>query len=398
MKTKILGIFVCTLLITTGTIAVADWDIDDGHKMHWPQLPDPNGWDVDFHDYLLGDDWKCSESGPITDIHFWISWFDDMVLDIPWIKVFIYSNNPEPPSSPAELLWSRTFDIDQFIIAGPWNGDQGWLWPYGEYIEHNHFLYWQINIPEIDDPWHQVEGEIYWLVIGMPYFDPPTAVGWKTSQDHFEDAAVWGGEGNWEPIYDPLTGDNIDFAFVITGEEPCDPSIDIEKYVWDEENSDWIDADTMSEALDIAICEDATFKIVVTNTGDCPLYHVNISDHMHESLKYTNADPEPDDVWYNDTNKEWRMYWFIPGPIDVGEAKEITVIAHVEGPECSTDYNWVHVGAVCEHGIYVEDEDECWVHAFKKSREINRPFLQFLQTHPKIFLILRLLLQRFGLQ
>jgi hypothetical protein len=92
------------------------------------------------------------------------------------------------------------------------------------------------------------------------------------------------------------------------------------------------------------------------------------------------------------------MYWFIPGPIDVGEAKEITVIAHVEGPECSTDYNWVHVGAVCEHGIYVEDEDECWVHAFKKSREINRPFLQFLQTHPKIFLILRLLLQRFGLQ
>jgi len=389
MEKKILGIFICTLLIASGTIAVADWDIDDGHKMHWPQLPDPNGWDVDFHDWLLADDWKCSETGPITDIHFWISWFNDIVLDIPWIKVMIYSNNPGPPSSPAELLWSRTFDIDQFIIAGPWDGNQGWLWPYGEFILNNHFQYWQVNIPEIDDPWEQEEGEIYWLVIGMPYFDPPTAVGWKTSQDHFMDAAVWGGEGSWQPITDPLTGDNIDFAFVITGEPPCEPSIDIEKLVWDEKNSEWIDADTMSEAFDIAICEDATFKIVVS--------YINASDHMHDSLKYTNADPEPKNVWYNESKKEWRMYWFFPGPLAVGGAIEITVIAHVEGPACSSDYNWAHVGALCAHGKYVEDEDTCWVHAFKKSRELNRPFINFLQTHPNIFLLLRLILQRFTL-
>ena len=397
MEKKILGIFVCTLLIASGTIAVADWEVGDGHKMHFPQLPDPTGWDVDFHDWLLGDDWRCSESGPITDIHFWISWFDDAVMDIPWIKVMIYSNFEGPPSTPGELLWSRTFDIDQFIIAGPWNGDQGWLWPYGEFIEHNHFMYWQINIPDIDDPWPQEEGQIYWLVIGMPYYDPPAAVGWKTSQDHFMDAAVWGGEASWEPITDPISGENIDFAFVITGEPPCNPDIDIEKLVWDEKNSDWVDADTASEALDLPICEDAKFKIEVTNTGDCPLYYINISDHMHESLKFTNADPEPDDLWYNESNKEWRMYWYLPDPLDSGEKIDITVIAHVEGPACSTDYNWVLVGALSDDGTYVEDQDNCWVHAYKKSREINRPFLQFLQTHPHIFLLLRLVLQRLSL-
>jgi len=232
MKTKIVGIFICTLLIGATTVTIADWSEGDGHKMHFPQLPDPDGWDVDFHDWQLGDDWKCSKTGPVEDIHFWISWFDDVNKDIPWIQVSIYSNNPGPPSVPRELLWSRNFAEDEFIIAGPWDGDQGWLWPYGEFIEHNHNLYWQINIPHIDDPFEQTEGEIYWLVIGMPYYDPPVAVGWKTSENHFMDTAVYGTEPNWVPFYDPITGENIDFAFVITGgEEPEECCLVIESMV-----------------------------------------------------------------------------------------------------------------------------------------------------------------------
>jgi len=222
-KKKLLGIFACMLLICATTMTTADWEEGDGHKMHFPQLPDPYGWDVDFHDWQLGDDWRCSETGNVTDIHFWISWFDDVNMDIPWIKVSIYSNKPGPPSIPNELLWSRQFDIDEFITAGPWRGDQGWLRPYGEFIEHNHQLYWQINIPEIDQPFEQKVGEIYWLVIGMPYYDPPVAVGWKTSLNHFMDNAVWGGPGNWAPIHDPINGEPIDFAFVITTEEGPEP-------------------------------------------------------------------------------------------------------------------------------------------------------------------------------
>lgn len=223
MKKKAIGFFIAMLLICGANFAVADWSEGDGFKMHFPQLPDPTGWDVDFHDWWLGDDWECIETGPVSDIHFWISWFADIVGDIPWIRVSIYSNNPEPPSKPLELKWSREFTLEDYMIAGPWDGPQGWLWPYGEFILDNHFQYWQINIPEIQDPFIQEAGNIYWLVIQMPYYDPPVAVGWKTSNDHFMDAAVWGNPGDWQPIFDPITGDNIDFAFVITTEEGPEP-------------------------------------------------------------------------------------------------------------------------------------------------------------------------------
>jgi hypothetical protein len=51
----------------------------------------------------------------------------------------------------------------------------------------------------------------------------PPQLGWKTSMEHWEDAAVWGdvpaagGPIVWEPLYDP-TGKRLDLAFVITPE------------------------------------------------------------------------------------------------------------------------------------------------------------------------------------
>lgn len=219
MKKKfVVCIIISTLLIFGTGTALADWEPGDGHKMHYPQLPDPTGWDVDWGWWSLGDDWQCTEEGPVTDIHFWISWFEDQVHEIPGIDVSIWSNNPVGPhgwSEPLELLWQRTFFPDDFLIAGPWSGDQGWLFPWGESIPHNHQLYYQINIPEIDDPFIQVEGEIYWLVIMMP-FEQEWIVGWKNSLDYFMDHAVWWNyiEEAWWII------DGIDFAFVITGGEP----------------------------------------------------------------------------------------------------------------------------------------------------------------------------------
>ena len=196
----------------------------------------------------------------------------------------------------------------------------------------------------------------------------------------------------------PGTGDWIFCYELCEYEEQCEPEIDIEKYVWDEKNQEWVDADTMDKALDVPICNDATFKIVIKNTGNCPLFGVNISDHMHDSLEFISADPEPGDIWYDETNSEWRMWWFFPDEILMpGETIVITVIAHVEGPKCSYDYNWVLVGAICEHGTYVEDEDTCWVHAYEKTKEFNTPILNFLQNHPNMFPLLQLLLQRLGL-
>ena len=85
MKRKIIGILVCTLLISATGIAIADWDVGEEFKMHHPQLPYPNGFDVDWGFGPLGDDWLCIETGNVDDIHFWISWFYDQPQDIPFI-------------------------------------------------------------------------------------------------------------------------------------------------------------------------------------------------------------------------------------------------------------------------------------------------------------------------
>jgi len=203
----------------------ADWDPGDGHKMHFPQLPDPEGWDVHAtFPKVLADDWLCTGTGPVTDIHFWGSWRQDVEGQITGIHVSIHSNVPEPPfSQPGEVLWARYF------VPGEWtertytgSANQGWFNPNtGEAIPNDHLTFYQYNIENILDPFFQEEGTIYWLDISATVAEPDvTEWGWKTSLDHFEDDAVWGDlpDPQWQPLEDPFTGRTLDLAFVITPE------------------------------------------------------------------------------------------------------------------------------------------------------------------------------------
>lgn len=86
MNRLIVGLAALGLVLATGPPALADWVPGDGHKMHFPQMPDENGWDVKATDPLcLADDWMCSESGDVTDIHLWGSWLDEQVGHFDWI-------------------------------------------------------------------------------------------------------------------------------------------------------------------------------------------------------------------------------------------------------------------------------------------------------------------------
>jgi hypothetical protein len=222
MKKALVGIFVCMLLIGTASIVTADWDEGEGFKMHFPQLPDVDGFDVDWGYWFLGDDWKCTETGTVDDIHFWLSWFFDDPMTIDEIYVSIWSNNPEGPggySQPLELLWERAFTPTQFVMRQYGSGNQRWMMPWGEIIPQYHNLIFQINIVGIDDPFEQIEGEVYWLVIKMP-FTTINTVGWKNTENYYMDHAVWSeepGSGEWQMI------DGIDFAFVITGDTGPEP-------------------------------------------------------------------------------------------------------------------------------------------------------------------------------
>ena len=67
---KLQSIFMAVvILLSVVGVANAHWNLGDGHKMHFPQLPDPNGWDVyatssDVNlPVVVADDWRCSETG-----------------------------------------------------------------------------------------------------------------------------------------------------------------------------------------------------------------------------------------------------------------------------------------------------------------------------------------------
>jgi hypothetical protein len=213
----------------------ADWDPGDGHKMHHPQLPDPYGWDVMFTDpFQLADDWMCSKSGPVSDIHLWFSSQGDEQFAIETVNVAIYGNGPDPDGAgpaigqPGGFLWSGSFDRDAFTQRVYDVGQQGFYNPFFQDVApDDHFVIFQINIVDIPRPFEQTEGDIYWLVASVWEPSLQVALGWKTSRDYFGSPAMFFdvlGTGQWQPLFDPdwpsppLPELPLDLAFVITPE------------------------------------------------------------------------------------------------------------------------------------------------------------------------------------
>ena len=257
-------------VLALGATALADWNPGDPHKMHFPQLPDPGGWDVAFGWWddsqgdpmyipnLLADDWRCSEDGEVTDVHFWVSMqgdFTETTQEIPFhiwgVDVNFYKDDRSGTySKPGEFITGGFIPDDRLNVRRYGGGQQGWYNPgTGEHIPPNdinpdHINIYQVNIPELDFPFLQIEGEIYWVELNVYAEDlnaEPVTLGWKTADlgrypdpftgEHFEDDAVWmlweemslPGEyqmvGYQELILWPdASGISRDLAFVITPE------------------------------------------------------------------------------------------------------------------------------------------------------------------------------------
>ncbi|MEN8255541.1 MAG: PEP-CTERM sorting domain-containing protein [Verrucomicrobiota bacterium] len=239
MKTHSM-IHVVGALLLLAVAVQADWNPGDPFKMHYPQLPDPFGWDVAFTSVdpmfgnTLADDFKCAESGEITGVHFWVSWnYDDVMWEtVRNIHLSIHSDAPAgvmaPWSQPDQLLWEGDSEWDDFQWNERFyeNGDQGWYDPVTGIDEPlSHHETWQINITDILNPFRQEEGNIYWLDIRIDQ-DPIAngRIGWKTSRDHWNDDGVYDLIpedplfNEWMELRDPITEESLDLAFVIVPE------------------------------------------------------------------------------------------------------------------------------------------------------------------------------------
>jgi uncharacterized repeat protein (TIGR01451 family) len=178
--------------------------------------------------------------------------------------------------------------------------------------------------------------------------------------------------------------------------QKCGADIDVEKLVWDPNTGAYVDADTEKEALDLPHCTyDSHFKIVITNTGDCPLKNITVTDIMDDGLEYLGASPNPD--YFQHIPPEYRIKWYID-ELDETEVVEILIEFHVTGDPCDIRSNYVKVDGTCiPHGTYVEDEDWCYIHVSKVSRDYNRPIIEFFENYLSKFPILQKLLQLLGL-
>lgn len=314
-KRKILPIFVMTLLIVTAlstmiyTTSIADWEPGDGHKMHFPQLPDPTGWDVyavaqlpGFSNVVLADDFRCSETGYIKDIHIWGSWKGDIVGTIDYFAMGLAKDIPadESPtgySMPGETLIE--WIVEDWKEAPPVDppGMQGWYEPHsGIYIENDHQHYYQYNVDLSEDEWfYQTEGQIYWLFVSAIVRQTPGQVqplwGWKSSEDHWNDDAVWAYwyELDWIDIWEPQPGPII--------------------------NDFWIELDEQS-------------YIVERNSGGTDYFD----------------DGESINGWYYYPNTNWWNIWFYDHPFDPYRYKDIylNLYAMPTGPDAwiSIVINW----------------------------------------------------------
>lgn len=212
-------VLVCALGLSSG-VAVADWNPGDPFKMHFPQLPDPNGWDVNITNNTVADDWLCTESGDVSDLHFWYSYRNDFFSPIQSIRISIHEDGASAgtPGRPGALLWESTFATGQFTTRLAGSGAQGWIdWNEQIFIPDDHQNYYQVNIEQIINPFVQEIGNIYWLDISVVLEDPNAQLGWKTSLDRFgAGAVVQTPNGDWKTMSDPSQAGALDMAFVIT--------------------------------------------------------------------------------------------------------------------------------------------------------------------------------------
>src|SRR5664279_2227194 len=73
---------------------------------------------------VLADDFICTNTGPITDIHLWGSWLNDLKGPVTNFVIYIYSDVPVvtnaagqiiTPSHPGSLLWWTNFPLGQYL-------------------------------------------------------------------------------------------------------------------------------------------------------------------------------------------------------------------------------------------------------------------------------------------
>ena len=235
------------LLATCSARAQTQPCCPETNGVKWIQLPNvPTGFDVNASGVrTLADDFLCTNSGPITDIHLWGSWLNDAADPTAVFTLTIWSDVPVLPgntvSHPGTNLWSQTFGPGQYSMCFYTNASEQFydVDPAGFHLLGNSTkLYYLCFFPDPANLFTQRGTSSaptnYWLSVNAQtqtgaQFD----FGWKTSITNYNDAAVWGSgtlPAGWTPMTDPASGNKVNMAFKITTStnQPPPPPVCVE--------------------------------------------------------------------------------------------------------------------------------------------------------------------------
>ena len=170
MKHLIVSMLVVAML---PMVARADWEPGMDYKMHYPQLPDrETGLDVlAVVEKKLADDWRCTGTGYVTDIHIWGSWLNDFagqpafLLEI-WEDVPAGTTAEMPWSHPGQPVWGMDFDPGMYVAREVGTANECFFDPNQNEIIGTDSVVWQYNFYiDAAEAFYQEEGKIYWLSV-----------------------------------------------------------------------------------------------------------------------------------------------------------------------------------------------------------------------------------------
>jgi hypothetical protein len=219
------------------------------------QPPNFQGLDVwNSGPWVLADDFVCTNTGPVSDIHLWGSWAKDQQPD-PNISFWlaVYDDVPVSPtnnfSHPGNLLWNQQFPPGQYVQSFWGTGSEAFLDPGPPNIigPESNIWYYCFTPTNLTQYGSLANPSNYWLMVYATLPSGSTNMyGWKTTTAISNDISVhvpWPGSppiGNpgWMRTFQASTGGPLDLAFKLTTVTsnppppvPCTGTNDVVKYV-----------------------------------------------------------------------------------------------------------------------------------------------------------------------
>ena len=220
----------------------------DAGGVKYLQIPDfTNGIDVnatfsppdpkDGYPWVLADDFPCTTTGPITDIHIWGSWLNDAVDTNASFTLAIWTDvasgtNGANYSHPGQRLWTQTYGNGQYTLCPYanqfedfYNGDGSIVGVDSLLGSSSNLFYLCFDASPTNTFYQQGTTSAptnYWLSVTLESPGTTPHFGWKSSSTAYNDAAVAAFNGNfypqpgdWHPMTDP-NGIALSMAFKIT--------------------------------------------------------------------------------------------------------------------------------------------------------------------------------------